>query len=147
MSKRKICCMLLCWLVAMGLVQACTGTENGGQPGSIAGLVYFDANANQICEDFECGIPDVSIRLYADTCGGRLVHLIKTDAKGYFEFSDMSPGAYCVYSALAPMCDGYLPTTRMSQAVELSAGEKIELEWFGYDLYMDSLKAENPARH
>lgn len=142
--KRLLIPLLGCVLFTLGLLQACTTAGiaplSTNERGRLSGRVFFDENANQDCDDCECGIADVSIRLYADSCGGALMQIIKTDAQGYFEFTNVESGAYCVYADLFPTCEGYLPTTSISQKVELGRGEHIELEGFGYDLYIDALK-------
>ena len=106
----------------------------------ITGRVYFDENADEDCQTCECGIADVNITLYEGPCGGRMLQKIYTDADGFFQFKDVAPGSYCVFSGLAPTCDGYLPTTSLSRHVVVDSGGQFELDWFGYDLYTDALK-------
>lgn len=142
-KKNSILIPLSLLSVALLSLQCCGPKIDESQTGSIAGRVYFDENANEECEDCECGIAEVTISLYEEVCGGVLVQMIKTDAEGYFTFYQVSPGAYCVYSGLEPTCDGFLPTTSVSHVVELAQGEEVELEWFGYDLYIDSLRDES----
>ena len=105
--------------------------------GSISGRVYFDHDANAGCDECECGIEKVKIRLYEGACQGLFLQTVYSDGEGYFLFEDLEPKEYCVLSDLPPTCDGYLPTTNSSQIVMLGPGEDLELGWFGYDNYVD----------
>lgn len=142
MARKQVLISLSLLAAALLLLQCCGPQIDQSQAGSIAGRVYFDENADEEC-DCECGIAEVSISLYEEVCGGVLVQMIKTDAEGYFEFFNVAPGSYCVYSGLPTMCDGYLPTTSLSQTVDVALEQRVELEWFGYDLYIDSLRDES----
>lgn len=134
----RISFLLIFLLVA---IQSCGTTPNNNEKeivtGSISGRVYFDENADTECDECECGLEEVEIRLYLGSCGKTLIQTVKTNEEGYFIFEDVAPDNYCVYSDLSITCDGYLPTTSISRETELNPGENIELEWFGYDLYID----------
>ena len=130
---------LLAALTVFGLCLTACGPQTE-QAASISGRVYFDEDASEECEECECGIPDVRIKLYEASCGGESFQLIRTNEDGYFLFSDLAPGAYCVYSDLSPTCNGYMPTTSISYAVELQSGEALELPGFGYDLFVDQMQ-------
>jgi hypothetical protein len=106
--------------------------------GEITGRVYFDQNADKDCEECECGIEDVRINLFEGTCSGTAGQSILTDADGYFTFISLPAGDYCIFADLAPTCDGYQPTTSISQQVVLGPGESLELDGFGFDTYVDS---------
>jgi hypothetical protein len=117
------------------------GCGQGNLPegnGAITGRVYFDKNINESCEECECGIEKIQIRLYQDTCAGEELGAVITDEDGYFSFEKLKPGSYCVFSDLSPSCDdGYLPTTPVSQIVEVGVDERVEIEGFGYGPYLE----------
>ena len=131
--KRTLALLCLCALILM----ACAAPDP--QSASIKGSVYFDENSNEDC-DCECGIPDVNIKLFKGACGGELLEIIHTDDEGNFLFSALAAGAYCVFSDLDPQCNGFMPTTSISYSVDLLAGEAVELEGFGYNLFVDEVQ-------
>ena len=123
------------------LVLSCAGgpaDSDQNKLGEITGRVYFDQNADKNCEECECGIEDVRINLFEGTCTGTAGQSAMTDEDGYFTFSGLPAGDYCIFADLAPTCDGYQPTTAISQQVVLSPGEAMELDGFGFDTYVDS---------
>jgi hypothetical protein len=131
--------LILVFVLLLLFTQACSQASNGSDAaiGSISGRVYFDENINEECEECECGLEDVKVRLYIGKCEGTFSQTAITDDDGYFTFNDLEPDTYCVYSDLDITCDGLTPTTTLSHTVELEAGEAVELEWFGYGLYSE----------
>ena len=129
-------------LVAISLLLlGCAGglaDSNQSNQGEITGRVYFDQNADKNCEECECGLAEVRINLFEGTCTGTAGQSALTDEEGYFTFSSLSAGEYCIFADLAPTCDGYQPTTAISQQVVLGPGESMELDGFGFDTYVDS---------
>lgn len=131
----------ICLLIFPLLIFGCTnGSAGQGQnlPGSISGRVYFDQNADKNCEECECGLADVRINLFENTCSGTANQTALSDVEGNFSFVSLAPGDYCIFVDLPPTCDGYQSTTSISQQVVLHAGEEIELDGFGFDTYVDS---------
>lgn len=67
---------------------------------SIGGYVYVDVNKNGVKEAREMPLPNVPIRLTQDLTGDVLATTV-TDAKGWYEFTDLPPGTYSI-SELQP---------------------------------------------
>lgn len=123
------------------LVYGCasgSADQNQKSEGSISGRVYFDQNADKDCAECECGLADVRINLFEGTCAGTANQTAITDEDGYFTFSALATGDYCIFADLPPTCDGYQPTTSISQQVILGPREELELEGFGFDTYVDT---------
>ena len=126
--------------IAVIVFSLLVGCGQGNTPvgnGVITGRVYFDKNINENCEPCECGLEKVQIRLYQDSCGGEEIAVTATDEDGNFTFENLAQGSYCVFSDLSPSCDGFLPTTPVSQTVDLGVDEQVELEGFGYGPFVD----------
>ena len=98
--------------------------------------MYFDENSNEEC-DCECGIEDVKIRLYNDTCTGTFTQTILTDEEGYYKFVDLKPGTYCILPDMEFSCTGFFPTTGINRTVDVVGGEEVEVEWFTYEIYVE----------
>jgi hypothetical protein len=140
MNRTRSFTVLIAIIALPLLLYACDTQPDGPPaPGSIAGRVYFDQDANQSCETCECGIEYVRIRLYEDACSGYFIQTRYTDEDGFFSFEDLEPQTYCVKSDLPVSCDGFLPTTTTNQTVEVISGEQTELEWFGYESYIETI--------
>ena len=138
MKARRSLSLILVFLALALFFSACNQVNAPSEnPGSISGRVFFDKNADEGCNDCECGLEQVKIRLYEESCQGLFLQTVYSDSDGYFHFLDLTPMTYCVLSDLPPTCDGYLATTSTSQIVTMSPGEEVELSWFGYDNYVD----------
>jgi hypothetical protein len=101
---------------------------------SITGGVFFDCNRDGTCNQADCGIKNVDIRLYRDACGGDLLQTAKTHEDGSFAFPDLAPGAYCVFLDAKLETCGYeanFPTNAISRKTVLKPGDKVVLHWFG----------------
>jgi hypothetical protein len=128
MKKLIIAFVLIFTLAALA---ACT-SEEPIEPGTITGSVYLDCNQNEECDCDDIGFANVDIQIFHDQCGGVPLQTINTDDDGNFEFTGLEPGTYCVMSNLKPNCDVPYPFTSITQVVELSSGQLLELEKFGY---------------
>jgi hypothetical protein len=129
-------------LLLMSLLVSCTtsyANEQNLQLGSITGRVYLDEDADAECDECGCDfyLEDIEIRLYYDRCAGVHIQIEKTDAEGIFTFSDLEPGMYCVSPKVKTICEGFQPTTPITQRVEVKSGEVVEAEWFGFDHFLD----------
>ena len=129
---------MIVWLAIFLAACSANATEAPVAPSSITGRIFFDTNADTECQDCECGLSNIHVELYTGECYGPEYQTIKSDQEGYFTFNDVAPGQYCVVSALDITCDGYIPTSATSQEIEVLPGQQIEIEWFSYDLYIDT---------
>lgn len=120
------------------LLSACGEADE--QYASVSGRVYFDQDADKECDECECGIPEVHIKLFESSCGGELINIIHTNQDGNFVFLGLQAGQYCVFSDLDPQCNGYMATTSVSHQFELQAGEALTLKGFGYDFFVDQVQ-------
>jgi hypothetical protein len=77
-------------------------------PGSIASMVYLDANRNGLRDATEQGLANVVVTLDGQDVHGVPVHVLKTsDANGLVRFADLLPGTYAmVVGAVADVVDG-----------------------------------------
>jgi hypothetical protein len=130
--------LLLAMLLLYGPVLADAENRAGGT-GGITGRVFLDENADAFFKecDCDCGLEQIPIRLYRDTCGGLIVQTARTDAEGFFHFDGLEPGPYCLMPDIKMICEGYQPTRSITQKVVVKAGERVEAEWFGYDHFVD----------
>lgn len=116
----------------------CTG-QKADLPGTITGRVYLDEDANAECDTCDCDfyLEGIVIRLYKGSCGGLIRQTTETDAEGAFEFTELSPGDYCISPKVKTICEGYKPTTPIQQKIVLVAGVSVEAPWFGFDHNLD----------
>lgn len=126
----------------MILFTSCVSTNPGGeanQLGGITGRVFLDEDADQECDECDCDyfMENIIIQLFVDRCAGTATQNVKTDEDGVFTFSDLEPGNYCVSPKVKLLCEGYQPTTPITQKVEVKPGEVVEADWFGFDHYLD----------
>jgi hypothetical protein len=122
---------LLCLLMAS--LAGCRA-ESPEQPATLTGGVFFDCNRDGACGEGDCGIENITVRLYQGGCNGTMVQTAKTDDAGSFQFSGLEPGDYCVFmDAELDTCGygGNFPTNAISRKVSLSSGEVLALEQFG----------------
>jgi hypothetical protein len=122
-----------CWVSA-------DGTVDEGSSGAISGRIFLDENADTFLRecDCDCGLESVPIRLYRDNCSGLIIQTARSDAEGYFHFSGLEPGEYCMTPDIKMICEGFQPTKPIIQKVEVKAGEKTEAEWFAFDHWLDT---------
>ena len=122
------------------LLSSCAENPNNNHPengfGTLSGRLYFDENSDEEC-DCECGVDNIDIRLYQDNCTGTFSQSIKSDEDGYYQFTDLTPGQYCIYPDISFSCEGFISTNGINRVVELKAGEEIEVEWFSYEIYFE----------
>ncbi len=65
--------------------------------GNIGNFVWEDRNRNGVQDDGELGIPNVVVNLTGTDGVGRVINLsTQTDANGFYQFSNLWPGAYTV---------------------------------------------------
>jgi len=100
-----------------GLQKEAAGT------GSIAGVVYNDANENMVQDDGEEGIAGVVIIL-----SGNAIGQVKTDENGDYLFSKLPAGDYQVTKIAL---EGFTPTTPDTIDVKLSEGQEVTNADFG----------------
>ncbi len=78
------------------------------QQASILGYVFYDSNTNGIRDVIEAGLQDVTVQLYHN---GQVAASSLTNAKGLYEFSNLSPGAYVINVDEATLPAHYILTT------------------------------------
>lgn len=123
----------------MILALAGCGQEPPGEPGTITGRVYLDENANAECDICDCDwyMEGITIQLYEGNCGGVVHQTAETNEEGIFNFSELSPGEYCISPKIKTICEGFKPTTPIQQKVSLDPGMTVEVPWFGFDNNLD----------
>jgi uncharacterized protein (DUF2141 family) len=78
------------------------------QPGSLAGFVYNDVNADGIKQPAEAGMPTVPVVLTGTDDSGNAVSLSTTTASdGSYSFGSLRPGSYTISDTTPP---GFTPT-------------------------------------
>jgi hypothetical protein len=103
-----------------------------------------DFGANQVKDDFEAGMPAVTLHLGLGACPSTGLGTALTNASGEYQFAGLSAGTYCVsYSPLTDGNDAILipgePTfpargeDGISATIALSAGN-VEIVNFGYSM-------------
>lgn len=107
--------------------------------GSIGDFVWNDINGNGSADSAEPGVPGATVSLRADTDGdGIFETLVATQASrgnGSYGFAHLRPGSYQV-SVIPPA--GLFPTTVVSYAVDLAAGQAIATVDFGLSEVQDA---------
>ncbi len=63
---------------------------------SIAGFVYADGNNNGVKDPGEAGIAGTTITLTGNNSAGAVNQTTSTDATGFYQFSNLSPGTYVI---------------------------------------------------
>jgi hypothetical protein len=98
--------------------------------GNIYGYVFQDDNANSIKEEGEAGLGGVSVRLRAGPCiaPGIEERTTTTTASGYYVFTGLETGEYCVDVPVDPMDANHKAPLR---SIMLVAGEWLYVD-FGY---------------
>ncbi len=139
--KKKLKINLQITILVLILISSACGNNSNinsakTQLSSISGRVYFDENSDQIC-DCDCGIEDIKIRLYPEKCVGTFQETASSDAEGYYEFTDLKPGKYCVFPDISFSCEGYFPTSGINRIIILEENQDILVEWFSYELYYE----------
>jgi len=81
------------WGPAVGVVPPPPGPPS--TDGTLAGVVFWDANGNGINDDTNAGIPGVDLMLTGTADDGTIVELlVTTDADGAYKFEGLKPGTY-----------------------------------------------------
>lgn len=127
--------------LSLGTLAACSvlAPEEEAAPGGITGRVYLDEDADRECDICDCDfyLDGIEIRLFRDRCAGLEIQTVDTDEEGIFYFGELEPGPYCVSPRVKLLCEGYQPTTSITQKVEVKPGEVVEAPWFGFDHHLD----------
>ena len=133
MNTLKSTCILV--LVVLSLCfSACTPVEEP-KTASISGGIFFDADENGKYSEEESGKADMCVRLYYGACGENMIENRTTNENGEYQFTNLTPGQYCVITDFELLTCGYggnNPTTSISRRVKLESGMHAELEWFGF---------------
>lgn len=120
---------------------ACSALAPEEEPatGSITGRVYLDEDADRECDICDCDfyLDGIEVRLFHDRCAGLEIQSVDTDEEGIFYFGELEPGQYCVSPRVKLLCEGFQPTTSITQVVEVKSGEVVETPWFGFDHHLD----------
>jgi len=109
------------------------------EAGGITGRVYLDEDADRHCDVCDCDfyMDGVTVILYRERWAGTQMQEVKTDEDGSFTISGLEPGQYCVSPKVKLLCEGFQPTTPITQVVTVNAGEVVEAPWFGFDHHLD----------
>ncbi len=87
---------------ACGNAESCsfTATVTGSQMASVGNLVWEDLNGDGIQQAGEPGLSGVFVML--TDCDENWLNNVFTDANGYYQFNDLTPGYYKIKFALLP---------------------------------------------
>ncbi|MCL2811680.1 MAG: hypothetical protein FWD25_07305 [Clostridia bacterium] len=135
--------------VALAMGEAIQGLDAGAlMPASLGGLVWIDTNNDGMLDANEPPIPGVTLELFGADDLEQVVATVRSDERGRWRFENVMPGVYVIKPTLP---EGYLfaaePRWRsaaragkmhsvdgpvaVSEAMELSAGQRIEQFNFG----------------
>ena len=89
--------------------------------GTIEGLKYLDVNSNRKFDKGDVTLSNWTITLLN---GSGQIGSVKTDAKGFFKFTNLSPGQYNIKEVLQP---GYTNITPLSMTITLTAGQTLNV--------------------
>ncbi len=78
-------------------------------PGTIRGVVFRDLNYNGSYGAGDSGYSGVTVTLRSGGCGGSVVATTTTNASGNYQFSNVTPGNYCVSVAIESGAPGSCP--------------------------------------
>ena len=102
-----------------------TGTQDG--TGAIAGVVFFDKDADAARGPAEGGLAGVTVELRDGVTGGQAVHrFVQTASDGSFSFAELSAGAYTV--AVLP-ADPFTATTTSPVAVVVDSAPVVGVDF------------------
>jgi hypothetical protein len=129
----KNLCVATASMLALGAVGGCDSRATL-ETASISGGVFFDCNRDGDCNEQDCGVENVNIRLYHNACGDELYQTARTLSDGSFAFTELEPGQYCVFlDARLETCgfEANFPTNAISRETMLAPGDTVILQWFG----------------
>jgi hypothetical protein len=89
---------------------------------SLSGTVWNDANADQVIDADEVGIPGVTVIVTWDSPAGPVVFSVVSGSDGSWDLTQLPPGDYTVELDLTTVPDGMAPTTPTDSAVALPIG-------------------------
>jgi len=96
----------------------------------VGDTVYLDVNGNNVQDDDEPGIADVTLSIY---CDGELVATDTTDSSGYYLFDDLCACRYCVYvTDDNDVLDGLRPTQVPATCLDLGDNDSFLDQDYGY---------------
>jgi hypothetical protein len=135
-------------MLTLYVVMACH-SQPPVETASISGGVFFDCNRDGSCNELDCGVENVDIRLYRNACGDDLYQTVRTSADGSFAFPELAPGDYCVFlDARLETCgfEANFPTNAISRKTTLAPGDTVVLQWFGLTRLGDGTAEPLPSQ-
>lgn len=96
------------------------------QPGTISGTICFDANANKECDASEKVIPNATMMIE----GPSGTVSTKSDAKGNYSFTDLTPGKYKITFTVPDALKSQVKATTVSGTVDVISGETSDVDAF-----------------
>jgi hypothetical protein len=102
-------------------------------PAEISGSLWEDTNRNGSIDFGETtGIGGVTVNLGTGSCNSAGFWQTSTNSSGFYNFTNLAAGTYCVSVSIPVTCDEYTtPTTRTSYTVFLGNGQSVSKN-FGY---------------
>jgi hypothetical protein len=106
------------------------------EPARVSGYVFYDTNLNGSRNAGEPGYSGWTVRIGAGACSSTGYGTDSTSSSGFYSFTNLPAGTYCISVVYNSSCGAYLPTSPTSRTITLSPGQNLTWVNFGFAPYV-----------